>query len=759
MSNEQEEVLILNNLGKDTFIHADSLRSLLPSTTSIDQLKSVRGNLLKQLKQSQDNLGSLRNGYEESNKNLIVQKNEFNTAAGEVVGKLRYLHSTAEDTQLSIVQLTSEIKSLDLAKKNLTSSMTLLKRLQMLVTAYEKLRNLRQNRQIGEATSLMLATLQLLQYFKNYRSVERIASLSQNITEFQRSFYEQVFENFQLQFKKASSIRGGFNAASIETLHELCGFIDVNGPNCSNALKNWYCHHQLDGIFKVFRENEEAGLLENFSRRYNWFFKLLQTYDDQHVQIFPPHWRMDFQLCMLFCNETKADLSKILKEKEISYEVFFTSIRHTLDFQNALKKRFSRLLKEGELNDQKLKLHTTQMFESLSNEFNPYYKAYINHEAKQLDTLFNSFHSKTEISSEETNQILSSSMQLFQLYRKIMGHFLQFTRGPPLIGLKDLFSDWLRKYAEIELLADLSSLPFKQYAIRLNTAEYIHRTTLELEKRFQEICHADLAEEMSFQKVIDFMLYSKSLLIKSCTKKYEDSVKTSLEPFGKLDLRNLDSVGDQSAYVFTAIHEMKLNADEFLGTIEQNTLARNFCDRVCESFTKQFFYYIYTIKPVSEIGAEQILLDLCSFKNFLLKMPSSKPDYTITDSYINHLTIFMGYIETLLKTLLTPSLPKEGIIQSYLFLIKDRSVSNFTIVLDLKGVSKSEQSSYLQLFSSFVAKKNDLSDSSPIFLYLSPSTYTDMNTRSRLSLELTPDASSRTLQNLGRLFTSKKKYG
>ncbi|WBW71306.1 GARP complex subunit Vps53 [Schizosaccharomyces osmophilus] len=758
MSDEQVEPIVLKNLGKDTFNHEDSFRSLFPSTTSIEQLKSIRGNLLKQLKQSQDDLGSLKNGYNESNNNLLVQKNDFNIAAKEVVGKLQCLQLTAEDTQSSIVQLTSEIKSLDLAKKNLTSSMTLLKRLQMLVTAYEKLRTLRQNRQIGEATSLMLATLQLLQFFKNYRSVERIASLSQSITEFQRSFYEQVFENFQLQFKKATSVRGGFNTASIETLHELCGFIDVNGKNCSNALKDWYCHHQLDGFLKIFRENEEAALLENFSRRYDWFFKLLQTYDDQHAHIFPPHWRMDFQLCLYFCNETKADLSKILKGKEISYQVFFTSIRHTLDFQNVLRKRFSRLLNENGL-EESFKLQTVHMFESLSNEFNPYYKVYIDHEAKQLEALFNSFPSKAETSSEETNQILSSSMQLFQLYRKIMGHFLQFTRGPPLIGLKDLFGNWLKRYTETELLADLHSLSFSQYAIHLNTAEYIHRTTLELEKRFREVCHADLVEQMSFQKVIDNMLHSKSLLIKSCTKKFEDSIKTSLEPFGKMDFRNLDSVGDQSTYVSKAIHQMKLNADEFLGMIEQNTLARNFCDRVCESFTRQFFYYIYTIKPVSEIGAEQILLDLCSFKNFLLKMPSSKPDYTITDSYINHLTVFVGYIETLLKTLLTPSLPKEGIIQSYLFLIKDRSVSNFTIILDLKGVSKSEQSSYLQLFSSFVTKKNDLIDSSPIFLYLSPSTYTDLNSRSRLSLDLTPEASSRTLQNLGRLFTSKKKYG
>ncbi|EPX74847.1 GARP complex subunit Vps53 [Schizosaccharomyces octosporus yFS286] len=758
MSDEQAVPIILEKLHKDTFDHEDALRSLLPSTTSIEQLKSIRGNLVEQLNRSQDDLGSIKNGYNESNNNLLAQKNEFNVTVREVVGQLQCLHLTAEDTQSSIVQLTSEIKNLDVAKKNLTSSMTLLKRLQMLVTAYEKLRTLRQNRQIGEATSLMLAMLQLLQFFKNYRSVERIASLSRNITEFQRSFYEQVFENFQLQFKKANSIRGGFNAASVEGLHELCGFIDVNGPKCSNALKDWYCHHQLDGFFKVFRENEEAGLLENFSRRYDWFFKLLQTYDDQHALIFPAHWRMDIQLCVYFCNETKADLSKILKGKDISYPVFFTSIRQTLDFQNALKKRFSHVLNEHSL-EGSIKTQTFQTFESLSNEFNPYYKVYIEHEAKQLETLFISFPSKDETSSEESNQILSSSMQLFQLYRKIMGHFLQFTRGPPLIGLKNLFANWLRRYIEIELLADLQSLSFSQYAVHLNTAEYIHRTTLELEKRFREVCHADLLEQMSFQKVIDNLLNCKSLLIKSCTKKFENSIKTSLEPFGKMDLRNLDTVGDQSNYVSNAIHEMKLNADEYLGTIEQNTLARNFCDRVCESFTRQFFYYIYTIKPISEIGAEQILLDLCSFKNFLLKLPSSKPDYTITDSYINHLTIFMGYIETLLKTLLTPSLPKEGIIQSYLFLIKDRSVSNFTIILDMKGVPKSEQSSYLQLFSSFVSKKNDLSDNSAIFLYLNPSTYTDLNIRSRLSLDLTPEASSRTLQSLGRLFTSKKKNG
>ncbi|KAL2315169.1 GARP complex subunit Vps53 [Schizosaccharomyces pombe] len=755
MSNGNDNSLIIKNIGNNEFKFVETLHELLPEDITYDDLGSLRLSLSERLQESVKKLDANKKTYEDAKLSMGEKMDDLNSSIVSLLQDLSTLQSVAENTQSSIVQMTSEIKNLDFAKQNLATSMTMLKRLQMLVTAYEKLRTLRQNQKFGEAISLMQATLQLLNFFKKYRSVERIASLSRSISEFQKSFYEQVFDTFQSQFKKESGMRGGFSPSSVQYLNELCRFIDIFAGDPPESVIRWYCRHQLEDFMKVFRENEEAGSLENLPRRYTWFKKLLQTYDQLHKPIFPPHWKVDFRLYEVFCEETKNDLSKLLKDDRLSLQVFVASLEQTLEFESFIDHRFYNTKSRFNSN---FEPKERQAYNALSSVFEPHYTLYFNQQSQEFSILFENFALEKQTSTDESSQVLSSSIKLFQAYRKTLTQFVRLTRSSPLVGLKNLFIKWLRRYTQVELLDYQESSTFKDIAIRLNTAEYIYRTTIELEKRFQEISNKEFKDKMSFSEVLEVISSSRGTLLKFATGKFENVLNSDLEPLSKMDLKNIETVGDQSSYVGGAVQNMTAKASEFLSVVDLNMFARNFCDRSCESFTRQFLNAIYLAKPISEVGAEQLLLDLYSFKNALLKLPDLKQDYSITDSYINHLTIFMGYIETVLKTLLTPASPKAGFIQSYIFLVKDRSVTNFTVLLELKGVGKSDISSFLQQFSDFVKKTPQLEESSPIFKYLTINTAVEQAaTRSRLSLDLAPE-SSRTLQNLGRLFTSKKKH-
>ena len=75
-----------------------------------------------------------------------------------------------------------------------------------------------------------------------------------------------------------------------------------------DRLVTWYCDLQLKEYRNIFRGNEEAGGLDNISRRYAWLRRILGVYDEDHAAIFPGHWKVAEVLCKAFCDTTRFPL-------------------------------------------------------------------------------------------------------------------------------------------------------------------------------------------------------------------------------------------------------------------------------------------------------------------------------------------------------------------------------------------------------------------------------------------------------------------
>ena len=167
--------------------------------------------------------------------------------------KIESVRERAMQTEQTITEMTADIKRLDSTKKNLTLSMTALKRLQMLTTAYEQLRSLSKSRQYRECAQLLQAVIQLVAHFKSYRSIDQIATLSRNVADVQGELLEQVCEDFEVTFAK------GETAQRKGMLAEACLVIDALGEHARTRLINWYCNTQLREYRQVFRGNDEVS--------------------------------------------------------------------------------------------------------------------------------------------------------------------------------------------------------------------------------------------------------------------------------------------------------------------------------------------------------------------------------------------------------------------------------------------------------------------------------------------------------------------
>ncbi|KAL8694067.1 MAG: hypothetical protein Q9218_001245 [Villophora microphyllina] len=260
----------------------------------------------------------------------------------ELFPKVEDVRARAMQTEETITEMTADIKRLDNTKRNLTLSMTALKRLQMLTTAYEQLRGQSTSRQYKECAQLLQAVIQLMAHFKSYRSIDQIAALSRNVSDLQRELLEQICEDFEVTFAKSEiTQRRGM-------LAEACLVMDALGDNARSRLITWYCNTQLREYRQVFRGNEEAGSLDNISRRYAWFRRMLKTYDDEHAVMFPANWRMNEMLANAFCEGTREDFKGILSRsvrrpdgESLDVELLLSCLQETLEFEHSLERRFN----------------------------------------------------------------------------------------------------------------------------------------------------------------------------------------------------------------------------------------------------------------------------------------------------------------------------------------------------------------------------------------------------------------------------------
>jgi hypothetical protein len=252
------------------------------------------------------------------------------------------VRARAMQTEQTITEMTADIKRLDSTKKNLTLSMTALKRLQMLTTAYEQLRSLSKARQYRECAQLLQAVIQLVAHFKSYRSIDQIATLSRNVADLQSELLEQICEDFEVVFAK------GEVAQRKATLTEACLVMDALGDHARIRLVNWYCNTQLREYRQVFRGNDEAGSLDNISRRYSWFGRMMKTYDVEHATIFPAYWRVNEMLANSFCEGTREDFKAILQRsmrrgdgQTLDVDLLLSCLQETLNFEQGLERRFA----------------------------------------------------------------------------------------------------------------------------------------------------------------------------------------------------------------------------------------------------------------------------------------------------------------------------------------------------------------------------------------------------------------------------------
>lgn len=638
------------------------------------------------------------------------------SAQAELAGlfkKIETVRSRAIQTEQNITSMTADIKRLDGTKRNLTLSMTALKRLQMLTTAYEQLRGLAKTRQYRECASLLQAVLQLMRHFNSYRSIDQIATLSRGVGELQRELLEQVCEDFEIAFAK------GEVGARKATLVEACGVMDALGENARARLVTWYVNTELREYRQVFRGNDEAGSLDNIGRRYAWFKRMVKVYEEEHAAIFPPHWRVGETLAMAFCDGTRDDYKGILEKSmrridgaKIDVNLLLGCLQETMDFEQTLERRFASEPRAS-IDTLSSADERTQSFNgSISVAFEPYLSLWVESQDKALAAMIPKYKAQPLLPPDEEfspQAVISSAIELFHFYKLTLSQCAKLSTSDRLLDLAKTLAKYLDEYAQQVLLAILqrpgqAGASLQDIVLVLNTADFWHANTGQLEENIKKRIDSELVPKVDLSSQADAFLGVASAAVLALVNKVEADCEGAWREMKNTNWSKMESVGDQSSYVGELVSHVNAKAEEILAVVVKQQYARAFADKLVEHLAHTYIHTIVQCRPISEVGAEQMLLDKYVLTKALENLlshhnPSSQPQqYVPPSSFVKRVNATMTRIDPLLKTLQVRPSPPEGLVQAYLIHVGDRSDTNFRKILELKGIRKQDQGHLMELF-------------------------------------------------------------
>ncbi|KAK8103380.1 uncharacterized protein PG998_010413 [Apiospora kogelbergensis] len=605
--------------------------------------------------------------------------------------KIETVRSRAIQTEQNITSMTADIKRLDGTKRNLTLSMTALKRLQMLTTAYDQLRGLAKTRQYRECASLLQAVLQLMRHFNSYRSIDQIATLSRGVGDLQRELLEQICEDFELAFAK------GEVASRKGTLVEACGVMDALGDPARSRLVAWYVNTELREYRQVFRGNDEAGSLDNIGRRYAWFRRMMKTYEDEHYAIFPPHWKVGEVLATAFCDGTRDDFKGILERSmrrtdgvKIDVNLLLGCLQETMDFEQGLERKFADRPRASMDTISSTDERTQSFNGSVSVAFEPYLSLWVDSQDKALAAMIPRYKAQPLIPPDDEfspQAVISSAIDLFHFYKVTLSQCAKLSTSERLLDLTRTFAKYLDEYAQQE---PPSGASVHDVIMVLNTADFWHTNSEQLEDSIKKRIDPELLSKVDLAAVIDLV------------NKVELECDVAWREMKNTNWSKMESVGDQSSYVGELVKQVNSKTEEILAVVVKPQYARAFVDNLVEHMSTTYISNIVQCRPVSEVGAEQMLLDKYvltkAFENLLsYHNPSSEP-HAPPAGYLKRVNAAMTRIDPLLKTLQVRPSPPEGLVQAYLIHIGDRSDTNFKKILELKGVRKQDHGHLLELF-------------------------------------------------------------
>lgn len=624
----------------------------------------------------------------------------------------------ASTTQSTISLLTEGISHLDNAKKNLTQCVTLFQNLEILVDCYARCKSLLSQDLFKESTSSYKIMCSLSENtFKEYKSVDEINKLLISISRLRSDTFDRIKQNYH---KVIMGKLAAGDPLESQLKEGACDLLESDSNGKAQIID--YCIGKLlYEINEIFKVDDEAGSLENLSRRYIFFKKILNNFNSNFNKFFPQDWEMSLKLATNFYKMTQNDLVVLLKREfrdknDSSINLFMGSLQATLDFEKYIDIRFSNKLKPLRL----------------SSCFEPYLSLWVTHQDKMMNEKFLTYMSSNVMDFTMSDSwIISSSADLFRTYRTVLSQTFELiennTNEHILLSLANFFSKWLRTYLDKILkpllLPQSVEIQNKEETIKytvslINTADYCSATVDQLEEKLTEFsAEKEKISEVFIEIKNDYDELSANGVNVLLNRVVPLDLSFAWKEFNNTDWSHV-VIEDSSRYMvtlknilcFSTTGDQSSTLELIVTKFNREVYAWNFLDRVIEQVTHDYTKYIirllqrqlpyanlkiprkFSPRTVVNIG-EQLLLDLEALKeifNSILQSVSNSTQNNYGAAYKRvqkHVDSNLELILRFLKLLVSPLDSVDDYHETYKKLtISNTNTSVWSFMLTLKGL-------------------------------------------------------------------------
>lgn len=209
-----------------------------------------------------------------------------------------------------------------------------------------------------------------------------------------------------------------------------------------------------------------------------------------------------------------------------------------------------------------------------------------------------------------------------------MAQCAKLSTGSRLLELSVTFAKYLDQYSQQVLFYFLSEKsgpqgPSLEDAILiLNTADYCYATCNQLEDKIKGRIDEEFKAKVDLQNQADAFMGIASATVRVLVRKVEIATEQSWREMRNTPWSKLESVGDQSTYVAELLRHVKDTSGEILKYLHKQQYARAFSDNLVDLMANTYIANIVQCKPISEAGAEQMLLDSYVLKKGFTELPT-----------------------------------------------------------------------------------------------------------------------------------------
>lgn len=188
------------NLDKKEFDVVAYINESFPTEQSLSNIDDVIGQVKTKIHRIDDDIRSILHNQSSISHDGKLSLEEAQNAILHLFTQIKEIKVKAEKSEDMVKEITRDIKQLDIAKKNLTCSITTLNYLFILVECVESLEELMIKTNYGETALVLERVNNVMDRFEPYMHIEQINSLCKRVKTIKNDLSVKVKREFEEQF-------------------------------------------------------------------------------------------------------------------------------------------------------------------------------------------------------------------------------------------------------------------------------------------------------------------------------------------------------------------------------------------------------------------------------------------------------------------------------------------------------------------------------------------------------------------------------